>query len=152
MSEEKLGQLRSTALQERVAHATKRFPSALVRYQSEPVPLDNDEDSSLTPYGNEYHTQGNPTRFKCPTTEPRPATSCNAFSSGGVEIQSRDDLALGKREDLAHCLPLIRGGAACLLKPIGCAELEDLFPIWRSSDIRSSWKITADWMGHVCVG
>lgn len=63
--------------------------------------------------------------YSCHLLLTRSTESLNLSDSfSGVESQSRDDLALGKRFDRAHCLPLILGDRGCLSMPADCAQLE----------------------------
>lgn len=116
--------LRSTTRLGRKYHSINGLPGTLVRSKSDAIPLDDDKESSLTPCSDKHRTLRNATRLECSATEVRSVTapaSRNSFSFSGVEIQSHDDLALMKGEDLAHRLPLIRGDVGCLLfMPAGC--------------------------------
>lgn len=153
-SRKALMQLRSNKLLGRVFHAIKRSSSALVTCESEPVSLDDDNDSFLEPRGNTSLTIRKATRTHCPAAEPLPTRSTVSLdlfdNSSGIEIQSFDDLALGKRLNVAHSLLLLREDPGCLIMAAGCAELEHPYPTWTPSGIRSLRKMFPEVMGYVC--
>lgn len=112
-------------------NAIEPFPSTLVGSKAESTTFESIRDSSLTPRGTKHCKLYNAIRLVFSTGKLYPATvpvSGNLFTFSGVGIQSHDDSALGKREDLVYCLLLIRGEAGSLFVPHDCAEVEYLVP------------------------
>lgn len=69
--------------------------------------------------------------------------------SSGTKTQSRGDLVLGTRANLAHCTLLIRKDTGYLTMPEGFAELSHPNLTCSPSDIRSNRTILPENKGYV---